>query len=208
MIRVFHGARQLGTSSLVDDMHRDRKRIFVDLLKWDVPVIDGDYEVDQFDTDAAVYLIAAGAHGEHRGSIRLLPTDGDHILGSIFPDLCNRAVPRSPRIYEISRGCLSPRLRAPERREVRDALTTAAVHYAMMQGIWSFTCIADSGWLSQIPSLGWDCRPLGPSRRIGRAMTGALQVDITTATPRQLQEAGNYRSMPLALADIPEKVAA
>ncbi|MDO6415386.1 acyl-homoserine-lactone synthase [Sphingomonas sp. BIUV-7] len=208
MIRIFHGARELGTSGLVDDMHRDRKRIFVDLLKWEVPVIDGDYEIDQFDTDAAVYLVAAGPDGEHRGSIRLLPTNGDHILGSIFPGLCDQPVPRSPRIYEISRGCLSPRLRAPERREVRNALTTAAVQYAMMHGIWSFTCIADAGWLRQILSLGWDCRALGASRRIGRAMTGALRIDITTGTLDQLQEAGSYRSLPLALADLPEKVAA
>lgn len=208
MIRIFHGAHALGTSRLVDDMHRDRKLIFVDLLRWEVPVIDGEYEVDQFDTDAAVYLVAAGAHGEHRGSIRLLPTDCDHILGSIFPGLCDLAVPRSPRIYEISRGCLSPRLRAPERREVRNALTTAAVQYAMMHGIWSYTCIADSVWLTQIPSLGWDCRRLGEARRIGRAMTGALQIDITTATLRQLEEAGSYRSLPLVLADMPEKVAA
>jgi N-acyl-L-homoserine lactone synthetase len=208
MIRIYRGARALGTSRLIDDMHRDRKLIFVDLLKWEVPVIDDTFEVDQFDTDAAVYLVAAGADGEHHGSIRLLPTDGDHILGSIFPDLCDLAVPRSPRIYEISRGCLSPRLRAPERREVRNALTTGAVQYAMMHGIWGFTCIADSGWLTQIPSLGWDCRRLGPPRRIGRTRTGALQVDITTATLRQLEEAGSYRSLPLALADLPEKVAA
>jgi acyl-homoserine lactone synthase len=208
MIRIFHGARSPGSKRLADGMHRDRKRIFVDLLKWEVPVIDDQYEIDQFDTGHAVYLVAAGSHGEHRGSIRLLPSAGDHILGTLFSDLCDGEVPRSERIYEISRGCLSPRLRAAERLDVRNALTTAAVQYAMVHGILSYTCIADSGWLSQIPSLGWVCRALGAPRKIGRSMTGALRIEITTATLRQLQQVGSYRSHTLALADMPERAAA
>ena len=34
-------------------MFEDRKSIFVDLLKWDVPVLDGHFELDQFDTPAS-----------------------------------------------------------------------------------------------------------------------------------------------------------
>jgi len=174
----------------------------------EVPVIDGQFKVDQFDTDRAIYLVAVGASGEHRGSIRLLPSDGEHVLGSIFPDLCEGGVPRSPLIYEISRGCLSPRLRAAERLEVRNALTTAAVQFALRHRIAAFTCIADSGWLSQILSLGWDCRPLGLPRKIGRAMTGALQINVTPHTLQQLQDAGSYQDYPFMLADVPAEIAA
>ncbi|QJU59343.1 GNAT family N-acetyltransferase [Sphingomonas sp. AP4-R1] len=208
MIRIYHGAHTPGSDLLTDDMHRDRKRIFVDLLKWEVPVVADQFEIDQFDTCAATYLVACDASGSHLGSIRLLPTDSDHILGTIFPELCDQPVPRSPHIQEISRGCLSPRLRAPERRQVRNALTTAAVRYAMMRGIWSFTCIAESGWLRQILALGWDCRPLGTPRRIGRAMAGALQIEITTETLRQLQQAGTFQACTLALAGMPARAAA
>ena len=70
MISIIHGARAGGTNMLVDNMHQDRKRIFVDRVKWDVPVLAGEFEVDQFDTDAAVYLIAVSAAGEHRGDRR------------------------------------------------------------------------------------------------------------------------------------------
>ena len=41
----------------IDQMHRDRKRLFVDRLKWDVSVTDGEFEIDEFDTDRAIYLI-------------------------------------------------------------------------------------------------------------------------------------------------------
>ena len=31
----------------IDQMHRDRKRLFVDRLKWDVSVVDGEFEVQK-----------------------------------------------------------------------------------------------------------------------------------------------------------------
>lgn len=201
MIQIFEGARPPQSVRMIEGMFRDRKRVFVDLLKWDVPVIDGKYEIDQFDTDRAVYLVATDDAGDHLGSIRLLPTDHDHILGTIFPWLCDGDVPVAPDIFEISRGCLSLRLRAPQRLIVRNALTTAAVEYALMSGISRFTCIADSGWLSQVLALGWDCWPLGLPQQVGRVLTGALRIDITPHTIRQLQDAGTYQHAPLAYAD-------
>ncbi|BAI99033.1 hypothetical protein Sj15T_10300 [Sphingobium sp. TA15] len=208
MIQIFQGSLALGTNALFDAMHRDRKRIFVDLLKWDVPVVEGRYEVDQFDDERAVYLVAPDSDGGHRGSIRLLASDGPHILGSVFPWLCEDDVPRSRHVFEISRGCLSPRLRAAERLQVRNALTTAAVEYALLHDIESFTCIADSGWLSQILSLGWDCWPLGLPVKIGRVLTGALKIDIGSDTLRKLREAGTYAPAQLIFAVQAEGVAA
>jgi len=56
----------------LEAMHRDRKKIFVDALKWDVPVVDGQYEIDQFDTDEAIYLVALAPESQrHLGSVRL-----------------------------------------------------------------------------------------------------------------------------------------
>ena len=44
-------------AALLQAMHRERKHVFVDLLKWNVPVVDGQYEIDEFDDDEAIYLI-------------------------------------------------------------------------------------------------------------------------------------------------------
>ena len=192
MIRILEGAEMPGAHPLFDAMFRDRKRIFVDLRKWRVPVIDGEFEVDQFDGSRTVYCIATDEYGEHRGSIRLLPSDGPHILADLFPYLCDDEVPTGPDIWELTRACVSPRLTPSERREVRNGLTTAVVEYALYRGIRAYTCIADSGWLSQVLALGWDCRPLGIPRLIDRSMTGALQIDITPETPTLLKDAGTY----------------
>ena len=208
MILVFRGTLAPGTSTTFDAMLRDRKRVFVDMLGWDVPVVHDRYEIDQFDSETATYLVATDEDGAHHGSIRLLPTIDDHILGSIFPELCDAAVPRSATIQEISRGCVSPALRAPERRLVRNALTTAAVEYALGHGIEAYTCIADAGWLGQIPALGWDCSRLGRPMRIGRAMTGALRVDIRADTLHKLRAAGTYEAAALVFMDDGRRAAA
>lgn len=70
-------------------MFEARKRVFVDLLKWNVPVLDDAYEIDQFDTPVASYLVLTDGESRHRASARLLRTDGAHILGELFPCLCD-----------------------------------------------------------------------------------------------------------------------
>jgi acyl-homoserine lactone synthase len=145
--------------------------------------------------------MATNERGEHRASIRLLPSTHPHILGDLFPELCDGDVPVGADIWELTRACVSPRLPASERLSVRNALTTAVVEYALFRGIKAYTCIADSAWLSQVLSLGWDCRPLGLPRLIDRSMTGALKIDITPATPTLLQQAGTYVSCRLVAFD-------
>lgn len=201
MIQIFTGHPGLGVSRTIDDMHRHRKRVFVDLLKWDVPIVDGVFELDQFDGAQAIYLVEAGGHGEHLGSFRLLPTDRPHLLGSVFPQLCDGSVPTGSAIFEITRGCLSPELRAADRLRLRNRLTSAAVDYALQRGLSHFTCVADSGWLKQIGTLGWHCRPLGEPRRIAGVMTGALEIALSTRTVELMRATGIYTEVALAHVD-------
>src|SRR3546814_16727454 len=62
-------------------MFAARKEVFIDLLKWDLPVLAGAYELDQFDDPDAEYLILIDGQGRHRASARLLRTDRPHLLG-------------------------------------------------------------------------------------------------------------------------------
>jgi N-acyl-L-homoserine lactone synthetase len=182
------------------NMHRERKRVFVDLLKWNLPVVDGEFEIDQFDHSGAVYLIVADSDCSHLGSFRLLPTTRPHILGSLFPELCEGPLPTGPNIYEITRACFSPRIPATERIQVRNQLVTAAVEFALFNGIDTFTCLATAGMYSQVLALGWMCEPLGLPRMVGNALTGALRIAVTPDTPRLLLEAGTYSPSRLELA--------
>ncbi|MHA3790150.1 acyl-homoserine-lactone synthase [Rhizorhabdus wittichii] len=97
MIHVVDNHLAAAKRPLLQSMFADRKRLFVDLFGWDVPVVDGKYEMDQFDNGHAVYLIADDGEGRHAASIRLYPTSEPHMLGTLFAHLCPLGVPADPR---------------------------------------------------------------------------------------------------------------
>jgi len=88
MIIVQNGAPEAMSERALRTMFEDRKSVFVDLLGWDLPVLDGRLEIDGFDDEHATYVIVSDDSGDHLGSARLLPTTRRHILGSLFPTLC------------------------------------------------------------------------------------------------------------------------
>jgi acyl-homoserine lactone synthase len=176
-------------NGLLAAMFEARKRIFVDLLGWDVPVVAGRFEVDQFDDPHAVYLIISDEAGKHLGSARLLETERPHILDTLFPELCEGAVPKGPAIREITRFALDPRQNARQRRRVRDTLICALANHALASGIEAYTGVAEIAWLQQILAFGWHCEPLGLPRENGATLLGALRIAITSETPTLLVRA-------------------
>lgn len=189
MLHMLHSSSP-ANYGVLRSMFAARKSVFVDLLKWDVPVIDGAFEIDQFDDDHATYLVLTDDDGGHLGSARLLPTTRPHILGSLYPDLCEEAPPRAASIFEITRFCLDRDMSARDRRSVRDTLVTALVEHALERRIESYTAIAEMGWFQQILAFGWRCRPLGLPRVLGGRMLAALRIEIDRATPALLVAAG------------------
>jgi N-acyl-L-homoserine lactone synthetase len=176
--------------SVLRAMFKARKEVFVDLLRWDVPVLGDTYEVDQFDNEHATYLVLAGRDGRHLGSARLLPTMRANILSSLYPMLCEGEVPRSADTYEITRFCLDRDLRASERRLVRDALVTSLVEHALENGIGAYCAVAHMSWFQQILAFGWKCRPLGLPQMVGGTMLAAARIIIEPDTPHRLSAAG------------------
>src|SRR3546814_8546264 len=68
MICFVHGCSDARYRGPLETMFEDRKRLFVDLLGWDLSVQDARWEIDQFDDDDAVYLIALDQNGDHARS--------------------------------------------------------------------------------------------------------------------------------------------
>jgi N-acyl-L-homoserine lactone synthetase len=201
MVLVFEAARRPLDDSTLRSMFEARKRVFVDLLKWDVPVLDGRFELDQFDGERATYLVVADSEGHHLSSARLLETIRPHILDTLFPELCAEAPPRDPRVLEITRFCLDRRLRADTRLAARNSLVSALVSYALEGGLTGYTGVAEMGWLQQILAFGWRCRPLGLPRAYDGRMLGALSIDIDGETPFLLARNGIHT--PVDLQDQP-----
>jgi acyl-homoserine lactone synthase len=190
MIRIEKGENFPCGQPALSAMFRARKQVFVDILKWEVPVVGGQYELDQFDDEHATYLLITSEDHRHLASARLLPTHRPHILGSLFPQLCAGEPPSGPEVYEITRFCLDPNQHARERRAARNALVSALVAFALERRISTYTGVAEVGWLQQILAFGWDCRPLGPPQLLGCGMLGALAIRISSNTPFLLEQTG------------------
>lgn len=180
-------------------MFADRKRVFVDILGWDVPIVDDRFEIDQFDGDDATYIVADNGSEGHRGSMRLLPTVRPHILGTLFAHLCDGPVPRGGGIAEITRLCLPSQV-ATERRAVRDTLISAMVDHCLANDVTALTGVVRWGFLEQICAMGWRCAPLGPPCRVDGVELGAFRIDLDADTPALLAATGIYR--PVAIAPV------
>lgn len=96
MIHIIDHAVAERSRHLLDSMFADRKRLFVDLFGWDIGTVDRQFEIDQFDTASAVYIIAADREGVHEASLRMMPTTGPHMLAALFAHLCPLGVPTGP----------------------------------------------------------------------------------------------------------------
>jgi N-acyl-L-homoserine lactone synthetase len=183
----------------LEAMHRDRKKIFVDTLKWDVPVVDGQYEIDQFDTDAAIYLVALAPETQrHLGSVRLLPTTGPHLLSEVFPFLCDKGVPIGDDVWEITRLCTAP-AKDIEPRLIRRRLATAMCEFGLLYGISRYTCVTHVQYLSNLLAVGWECELLGEPRQVDRDVVAALSISITPATLQLFREKLGSRTPVLQL---------
>lgn len=182
-----------GAYTALADMFAARKRVFIDLLGWELPVRNERFEVDQFDNAEAAYVLLGRDGIPHRGSARLLRTEQPHILGDLFPSLCAGPIPRGPNVREITRFCIDPGLSRSEQREARNELVSALALHAAETGITTYTAVAGLTWFRQISRFGWDCRALGEPRKVdGEALVG-LEIKINTNTVSCLAATGILR---------------
>lgn len=181
MVQVITNLDRPQFGEALAQMHRDRKRVFVDRLRWDIPVVDGEFEIDQFDTESAIYLVALDDQGRHEGSIRLLPTTRPHLLGDVFPHLCERGAPSDEQTWEITRLFTSPDAANPG--AVRRRLMVAVTEFALLYGIRRYSCMTHMQFLNAVLAVGWDCEPLGlPQPDTDGQMIGAIVINITPET--------------------------
>lgn len=184
------------------DMFQDRKKVFVDRLHWDVPVVEARYEIDRFDNEDAVYIVITDDDGAHLGSVRLLSTMKEHILGDVFPQLIEGDAPRAPDIWEITRLVLSPDIQDMEElHRVRGTLRIALLEYAVSRNIRQYSCVMRMDFMSTLLQSGWSLTPLGfPAEIAGEINTGVLIDSDVAALATARERTGIYANI------LPQKV--
>ena len=189
-------------AGLIRQMHQQRRQIFVDELGWDVDVQDG-LEIDEFDTPDAIYLLDEYEEGGAlRGSARLLPSTGPHLMSDVFSHLCDNGVPSDNKTWEISRVCPDPKLSGGrERRPVIRKAVCAAMEAGLTFGWQRLTLQVGLDSLPFCLRCGWDVTPLGlPKYNDKNEILAAFAAKIT---PTGLQAVRRSAGVTSSVLEIP-----
>jgi acyl-homoserine lactone synthase len=187
-IKLVDTVSRLEFSRHLIEMHHDRKRVFVDQLGWQLPTSGSWLEVDQFDTDYTVYLLACDTKDRHLASVRLNPTTRPHMLDTVFPSLCEGGTLVAEDVWESSRFTVAPiGLRGAEVMRVSQYLALAHTEFALLNGITRYTMIGELNRFATVAAMGWKVKPLClPTDCNGKKIV-AMEVSISEETLRAMR---------------------
>lgn len=183
-LKIVEPGQRWQFSRAMMEMHHHRKQIFVDRMGWDLPNRGSWLEVDEFDNDEAVYIMAVSEDGSgHLGSVRLLPTTSPHMLSTLFADLGPGGAPAGDKVWEISRLVATPK-GADGRNVLRvhRLLAMGIVEFGRLNGIERFTLVAESSRLPALLSIGWRVLPLSLPVEVGGSLIEAAEIVIEDNT--------------------------
>jgi acyl-homoserine lactone synthase len=160
--------------------YRLRHRVFVEECGWAALQNSNEYEIDQFDTEHAINILATDGRGKVVGYSRLLPTANPHLLTDVYPHLAQRKIPRSPTIFEWTRYCVAPERRGDSAiRNVGSRLLCGVLEYAFREGIAGLTMETDPLWITRFLEFGFEAEPLGFPQQLDGSPVVALSVGLS-----------------------------
>jgi acyl-homoserine lactone synthase len=158
MIEIINSDNAKFHRDLLDKQFRLRHEIFVQDRGWTDFDIDGVHERDQYDNDAAIYLVAADDSGTVAGGYRLYPTVLPHMLSEQFAHLVQGAVIQRSDVLELTRFAM----RKSQRRSLHYFELLAAIQeYGMMEGLSGFTSVINPLRIPILQGFGFEIEPLG-----------------------------------------------
>lgn len=159
MIRVVNGAERSRYPAEMDQMFRARAEIFGNRMGWDITLRDG-WEIDAYDDVNPLYLLSIDSMtGSVRGSLRLLPTAGPHMMRDVFRQYFEAPVLiESPLVWECTRFCIHP--------GHEGSMLPGGVHLATSELLLGICEVALSAGVDQITGV-FDRRMVRIYRRVG-----------------------------------------
>jgi len=185
MIRIFNSNTGKRSPRDLDAMFRLRKRVFHDLLKWDVSV-RGDWEIDNYDDANPLYVLSySDQTGRLRGSLRLLPTLGPNMLDDTFPILLgDNPQVRSASVWESSRFCIDPTI-SQDRGSNQVTIAAAELmcgvgELGLSSGLSHIVTVTDVFLERMFRRMGCPGERIGEPQRIGSVYAVAVAWEVTT----------------------------
>jgi acyl-homoserine lactone synthase len=173
----------------IEQMHRHRHHLFVDMMGWKALESPDGLDIDEFDTPNATYLLAIDEGGVVRGSCRLLPSWRPHMLRNLFPDFVEGEAPSGPGIWEWTRHAPGDKEFGKEiNHQVRFLLNIGAHEFAASRGIETFTGIIDCQFVPRMIDFGWKVEPLGLPVNYGEGVGYAFKMNVDPANGERLRQ--------------------
>jgi acyl-homoserine lactone synthase len=179
MIHAISAANRHLYEDVIEQHYRVRHDILVDERKWNTLRRPDGREIDSYDNEDSVYLLAL----EDRrvvGGHRLYPTTKPTMISEVFPHLAAvRGCPADALVWEWSRYFV-----VRERRDgaVNLELMAAVQEFCLDQGIAQVSAIIETWWLPRFHEAGFVVTPLGLPALVEGASTMAAIIDIRQET--------------------------
>jgi acyl-homoserine lactone synthase len=173
----------------IQQYYRLRHQIFVEERGWkDLTRSDG-LDIDAYDNEHAVYLLAIDKDRVVGGQ-RLYPTLLPHMISDVFPHMAARSVPRAFDVFEWTRYFV-----VKERRTGRtDCRLLAAVQeFCLEEGIAELTAVVEMWWLPRWQQAGFKVRPLGLPQMIEGQPCVAAAIQISQESLSKVRSLAGLR---------------
>lgn len=195
MIHIITAENRRHYHHVLMEMHRQRKEVFIDQMKWRLDECAG-IETDAYDSPDAIYLVEAAAQrAPVTGSARLLRTDRPHLLSDHFSFLCDEAPPTGRLVWEATRFCPAPDTAPGQpRHDLLARIIAGIMETALIFGIERVTFVANAALSPLAVRAGWDVKPLGAARRVGRDRLTAFVATIDQQGLKCVRERNNIKT--------------
>jgi len=154
---------------------RLRHQVFHEELCWKVRSLNG-IELDEFDTTAIHCAVTLSDIVV--GCWRALCTEGPYLLEEVFPELLPPPLPKSRRIWEISRFGVMPDLDI--RKDVGRLLVREAVALGRDLGAQRLLAVTDPAFERFVRSCGLAIRRAGGPLVVGTGRRGPVKAVVIT----------------------------
>lgn len=169
---------------------RIRYEIYVKQRRWRAVARPINIEIDAFDNEHTLYVLALDTNGKIIGGSRLVPTLEPHLMSEVFPGLARGRPPRAAEIFEWTRFFVVPSLRtqgAPS--PIAGLVLCGLLETAQSLGIRQISVVCETFWPKRLRALGWTLIELGEVLEHPDGDIIALLIDVTPEAVEQTRRA-------------------
>lgn len=168
---------------LLDSMHRLRKEVFVDELKWTHGIyVRGEEEYDDYDVMPAEYIVAVTPEDEVVSCCRMIPTDHPYMLGDVYQKFFHNQddIARSADIWEITRFAVRNDAREQTRGKIFPETIAAAIEFGLFKEANKYLSLTTDWVYNVVKRLGWEHEVLGDMQDTPDDRSIALRYEISS----------------------------